>query len=152
MAGIVVKSRARSFTDTIGPGPEVLKTFGKPNPGRCLPQRRQDRSWDPIYNPNSQIIARRFSRRRQELDHDFFVRRISQAIACREKLGVLRNPGRVVWSESDGLPGVIIDRYGSHLVLQTLTLAMDQSKKLIAEAAQQLLSPTSIIKETCTDP
>jgi 23S rRNA (cytosine1962-C5)-methyltransferase len=86
------------------------------------------------------------------LDHDFFVRRISQAIACREKLGVLRNPGRVVWSESDGLPGVIIDRYGSHLVLQTLTLAMDQSKKLIAEAAQQLLSPTSIIKETCTDP
>ncbi len=60
--------------------------------------------------------------------------------------GAHRNPGRVVWSESDGLPGVIIDRYGSHLVLQTLTLAMDQRKDLIAEAAQQLLSPSSIIE------
>ena len=99
-----------------------------------------------IYNPNSQIIARRFSRRKQELDHDFFVRRISQAIASREKLGVLRNPGRVVWSESDGLPGLIIDRYGSHLVLQTLTLAMDQRKELIVEVAKQLLSPSSIIE------
>jgi 23S rRNA (cytosine1962-C5)-methyltransferase len=51
-----------------------------------------------------------------------------------------------VWSESDGLPGVIIDRYGLHLVLQTLTLAMDRRKELIVEVANQLLSPTSIIE------
>jgi 23S rRNA (cytosine1962-C5)-methyltransferase len=40
----------------------------------------------------------------------------------------------VVWSESDGLPGVIIDRYGDDFVLQTLTLAMDMRKALIVEA------------------
>ena len=40
----------------------------------------------------------------------------------------------MVWSESDGLPGVIVDRYGDHLVLQTLTLAMDQRIELIVEA------------------
>jgi 23S rRNA (cytosine1962-C5)-methyltransferase len=149
MGGIVVKPRARIFHghDWVY-GSEVLKTFGKPEAGDVISLKDgQDRSLgSAIYNPNSQIIARRFSRRRQELDHDFFVRRISQAIACREKLEVLRNPGRVVWSESDGLPGLIIDRYGLHLVLQTLTLAMDRRKELIVEVAKQLLSPRSIIE------
>src|ERR1700733_7792728 len=149
MSGIVVKMRARIFHghDWVY-GSEILKAFGKPEPGDVLSLKDgQDRTLgSAIYNPNSQIVARRFSRRRQELDHDFFVRRISQAIACREKLGALRNPGRVVWSESDGLPGLIIDRYGLHLVLQTLTLAMDRRKKLIAEVANQLLSPRSIVE------
>jgi 23S rRNA (cytosine1962-C5)-methyltransferase len=149
MAGIVVKPRARIFHghDWVY-GSEVLKTFGQPKGGDVVSLKDgQDRSLgSAIYNPNSQIVARRFSRRKQELDHDFFVRRISQAIACREKLGVLRNPGRVVWSESDGLPGLIIDRYGVHLVLQTLTLAMDRRKELIVEVAKQLLSPVSIVE------
>jgi 23S rRNA (cytosine1962-C5)-methyltransferase len=46
---------------------------------------------------------------------------------------------RVVWSESDGLPGVIVDRYGDNLVLQTLTLAMDRRKTLIVEALRSVL-------------
>jgi 23S rRNA (cytosine1962-C5)-methyltransferase len=149
MAGIVIKPRARIFHghDWVY-GSEVLKTFGNPEAGDVISLKdSQDRSLgSAIYNPNSQIIARRFSRRRQELDHDFFLRRISQAIASREKLGALRNPGRIVSSESDGLPGLIIDRYGVHLVLQTLTLAMDRRKELIVEVAKQLLSPRSIIE------
>jgi 23S rRNA (cytosine1962-C5)-methyltransferase len=149
MAGIVVKPRARIFHghDWVY-GSEVLKTFGNPEPGDVISLKDgQDRSLgSAIYNPNSQIIARRFSRRKQELDREFFERRISQALAAREKLGILRNPGRIVSSESDGLPGLIIDRYGSHLVLQTLTLAMDRRKQLIAEVAKQLLSPTSIVE------
>lgn len=149
MAGIVVKPRARIFHghDWVY-GSEVLKTFGNPEPGDVISLKDgQDRSLgSAIYNPNSQIIARRFSRRKQELDREFFERRISQALAAREKLGILRNPGRLVSSESDGLPGLIIDRYGSHLVLQTLTLAMDRRKDLIAEVAKQLLSPTSIVE------
>jgi 23S rRNA (cytosine1962-C5)-methyltransferase len=46
---------------------------------------------------------------------------------------------RVVWSESDGLPGVIVDRYGDTLVLQTLTLGMDLRKMLIIEALKSVL-------------
>ena len=63
-----------------------------------------------IYNPNSQIVARRFARRKQDLDKDFFERRIGQAAARREGKGA---PGvdpklcRLVWSESDGLPGLV---------------------------------------------
>src|SRR5205085_2357092 len=80
------------------------------------------------------IVARRFSRRKQELDLDFFQRRIAQAIEYRARRGIDPRLCRVVWSESDGLPGVIVDRYGDCLVLQTLTLAMDQRKELIVRA------------------
>jgi 23S rRNA (cytosine1962-C5)-methyltransferase len=149
MAGIVVRPRARIFHghDWVYSS-DILKVFGEPNPGDVISIKDgQDRSLgSAIYNPNSQIVARRFSRRRQALDPDFFARRISQAIASREKLRALSNPGRIVWSESDGLPGLIIDRYGPHLVLQTLTLAMDQRKDLIVEVANQVLSPSSIIE------
>jgi 23S rRNA (cytosine1962-C5)-methyltransferase len=149
MAGIVVKPRARIFHghDWVY-GSEVLKTFGNPQPGAVISLKdvRDRLLGSAIYNPRSQIIARRFSRRKQELDLDFFVRRIRQAIDSREKLGVNRNPGRIVWSESDGLPGVVLDRYGPYVVLQTLTMAMDQKKELIAEAVEKLLSPTSIIE------
>lgn len=53
---------------------------------------------------------------------------------------------RVVWSESDGLPGVVVDRFGDQFVLQTLTLAMDQRKALIVEAAKKVLAATTIIE------
>ncbi len=149
MAGIVVKPRARIFHghDWVY-GSEVLKTFGDPQPGDVISLKdgRDRLLGSAIFNPRSQIVARRFSRRKQELDLDFFVRRISQAIASREKLGVNRNPGRLVWSESDALPGVVLDRYGPYVVLQTLTLAMDQKKQLIVETVEKLLSPASIVE------
>jgi 23S rRNA (cytosine1962-C5)-methyltransferase len=149
MAGIVVKPRARIFHghDWVY-GSEVLKTFGDPQPGDVISLKdgRDRLLGSAIFNPRSQIVARRFSRRKQELDLDFFFRRISQGIASREKLGVNRNPGRLVWSESDALPGVVLDRYGPYVVLQTLTLAMDQKKQLIVETVEKLLSPASIVE------
>src|SRR5205823_11634874 len=60
--------------------------------------------------------------------------RIAQAIEYRARRGVNPRLCRIVWSESDGLPGVIIDRYGDVFVLQTLTLGMDMRKALIVEA------------------
>ena len=65
-----------------------------------------------------------------------FERRIAQASEYRDRRGVDPKLRRIVWSESDGLPGVIIDRYGDHFVLQTLTLAMDMRKDLIVEAIE----------------
>ena len=149
MAGIVVRPRSRIFHghDWIYQT-EILKTFGDPEPGEVISIKdgRDRLLGSAIYNPRSQIVARRFSRQRQELDRDFFLRRIEQAGAFRRKWLNDRNPGRLVWSESDGLPGLIVDRYGSHLVVQTLTLAMDQRKNLIVEALQQLFTPASIVE------
>ena len=137
MAGLVVKPRARILHghDWVFSG-EVLKAFGNPADGAVISLKdgRDRLLGSAIYNSKSQIVARRFSRRRQELDLDFFQRRIAQAVEYRARRGIDPRLCRVVWSESDGLPGVIVDRYGDHLVLQTLTLGMDQRKELIVEA------------------
>jgi 23S rRNA (cytosine1962-C5)-methyltransferase len=137
MAGLVVKPRARILHghDWVFSG-EVLKAFGNPADGDVISLKdgRDHLIGSAIYNSKSQIVARRFSRRRQELDLDFFQRRITQAIEYRARRGVNPRLCRLVWSESDGMPGVIVDRYGDHAVLQTLTLAMDLRKTLIVEA------------------
>ena len=131
MPGIVVKPRARILHghDWVFSS-EVLKVFGNPADGDVISLKDgNDRLiGSAIYNSKSQIVARRFSRRRQDLDLDFFRRRIAQASEYRDRRNVDPKLRRVVWSESDGLPGVIIDRYGDHFVLQTLTLAMDMRK------------------------
>jgi 23S rRNA (cytosine1962-C5)-methyltransferase len=149
MAGLIIKPRSRILHghDWVYAS-EVQKAFGDPADGDVVSLKDgQDRLLgSAIYNSHSQIIARRFSRQRQDLDLDFFLRRLQQAIDYRARRGVDPRLGRLVWSESDGLPGVILDRYGDHLVLQTLTLAMDQRKALLTEALQKLLAPKSIIE------
>ena len=142
MAGLVVKPRARILHghDWVFSG-EVLKVFGSPADGDVISLKdgKDHLIGSAIYNSKSQIVARRFSRRRQDLDLDFFQRRIAQAVEYRERRGANSRLCRVVWSESDGLPGVIVDRYGDSLVLQTLTLGMDMRKALIVEALKNAL-------------
>ena len=99
-----------------------------------------------IYNSKSQIVARRFSRRKQDLDLDLFKRRMAQAAEYRARRGIDPTFCRIVWSESDGLPGVIVDRYGEHFVLQTLTLAMDMRRELIAQTIVDLFGAVSIVE------
>ncbi len=125
----------------------MLKAFGQPVDGDIISLKdgKDKLLGSAIYNSQSQIVARRFSRRRQDLDLDFFQRRIAQAVEYRTRRGVDLRLCRLVWSESDGLPGVIVDRYGDDLVLQTLTLAMDQRKALLVEALRSL-APRSIIE------
>jgi len=124
---------------------EVLKVFGKPADGEVISLKdgKDHLIGSAIYNSKSQIIARRFSRQRQDLDLDFFKRRIAQAAEYRARRHIDSKLCRVVWSESDGLPGVIIDRYGDHFVLQTLTLAMDMRKDLIANAIVDLFKSSA---------
>ncbi len=149
MAGLVIKPRARIlhghdwvFTS------EVLKAFGKPADGDVISLKdgRDHLIGSAIYNSKSQIVARRFSRRKQDLDLDFFKRRIEQAAEYRARRQIDPRLCRIVWSESDGLPGVIIDRYGDYVVLQTLTLAMDLRKALILQAIKEVLGPVTVIE------
>ena len=149
MSGIIVRPRSRILRghDWVFVS-EILKTFGRPEPGAVVPLRDpKDRLLgSAIYNPKSQIIARRFSRQRQALDADFFLRRLRQAVDYRRALGCDLRACRLVWSESDGLPGVVVDAYGDVLVLQTLTLGMDQAKELIVAALVEILGPRSIVE------
>ena len=149
MSGLIIKPRARIFHghDWVYAS-EILKTFGDPQPGDVVSLKDgKDRLLgSAIYNPVSQIVARRFSRRRQDLDADFFRRRLTQAIEYRRRRGVDPRLCRLVWSESDGVPGVVVDRYGDCLVVQTLTRAMDQRKGILTEVLVSMLSPKVVIE------
>ncbi|MCH1421028.1 MAG: class I SAM-dependent rRNA methyltransferase [Akkermansiaceae bacterium] len=147
MPGLIIKPRSRIFHGHEWVyASEIQKTFGNPEPGDVVTLKDfKDRPLGvAIYNPQSQIVARRISRRKQKLDAEFFLRRLGQAINYRESLKIGQTLRRIIWSESDGLPGVIVDQYGKHLVLQTTTLAMDQRKDLIVSCLVELLSPKSI--------
>jgi len=149
MATVIIRPRARVFHghDWVHDN-EVLKVTGKPEDGAVvgLKDQRDRFLGSAIYNSRSKIPARRFSRQRQDLDADFFLRRITMASEYRDKLGLDPRARREVWSESDGLPGLILDRYNDCVVLQTLTLAMDQRKDLIADAIEEILKPACIIE------
>jgi 23S rRNA (cytosine1962-C5)-methyltransferase len=149
MAGLVVKPRARILHghDWVFSS-EVLKAFGNPADGDVISLKdgRDRLIGSAIYNSKSQIVARRFSRQRQDLDLDFFKRRIAQASEYRDRRNVDPKLRRIVWSESDGLPGVVIDRYEDYFVLQTLALAMDLRKNLIVKAIVDLFGDATIIE------
>lgn len=149
MSGLIVRPRSRILHghDWVYAS-EVLKVFGNPEDGDVISLKdgRDKLLGVAIYNAKSQIVARRFSRRRQDLDADFFSRRIAQAAAWRESAGCDPRLCRLVWSEADGLPGVVADRYGDVIVLQTLTVAMDQRKALIAAALAALPGVAHVVE------
>ena len=148
MGGIVIKPRSRIFQghDWIYAS-EIKKTFGEPQPGEVITLKDfKDRPMGAaIYNPQSQIVARRLSHRAQKLDLDFLVHRLERAFKVRQPLPLDETVCRLVWSESDGLPGVILDRFGDTYVLQTTTLAFDLRKDILVEAIRKVFSPTTII-------
>jgi 23S rRNA (cytosine1962-C5)-methyltransferase len=95
-----------------------------------------------IYNSKSQIIWRRLSTQRVTLDEAYLRNALTKALARRDNASRHR---RLVWSESDDLPGVVVDQFGDTLVLQIQTLAMDQRAQLITDLLAELLSPAEII-------
>ncbi len=96
------------------------------------------------YSSTSQIALRMLSDSAQPIDREFFLRRLKAAIAHRDRVVKNSNAYRLVFSEADLLPGLIIDRYGDYLVMQTLSQGMDRSRDLIADCLRELLAPAGI--------
>ena len=99
-----------------------------------------------FYNPHSLIACRIFSRRPlPSVGTDFFYQKLSESLEYRKKLYPQRAPFyRLCFGESDGLPGLVIDRYGDVLVLQILSAGMEKLLPEIAEALKKLLNPSGI--------
>ena len=90
-----------------------------------------------IYNSRSQIVARRYARNLAPLDERLLSRRLDDALACRGPWKARGLARRLVWSESDELPGLVVDRYDDVLVLQSLTAAMARREEIIADLLRQ---------------
>lgn len=86
------------------------------------------------YSPHSQIRARAWTFEDEAVDADFLRRRIRAAIVLRSRLRVSSHSEalRLIYAESDGLPGLIVDRYRDVLVLQSLTAGAEFWKETLA--------------------
>jgi len=105
-----------------------------------------DRLLGTVYvNPNSLISARLFpGSDGSAISSDFIFKRMKQAHALRS--GLYAQPWyRLIFGESDGLPGLIIDRYGEVMVVQLNTAGMEALQAQVANALQVLLGPCAIV-------
>ena len=94
-----------------------------------------------IANPDSVIAWRRFSREPRAFDAEFLREALSAAVARRADEPLRR----LVWSESDGLPGLVVDQYEDLLSVQIATLAIDRRSGIVGELLEELLLPQEIV-------
>ncbi|MFN8501038.1 class I SAM-dependent rRNA methyltransferase [Kouleothrix sp.] len=103
------------------------------------------------WSSGSQIRARLFSWDADEpIDEALLRRRLARAIAAREWLGYTGDDiaCRLVFAESDGLPGLIVDRYGAYLVVQLLTQGMAARADMVAGLLAELARPRGIYERS----
>jgi 23S rRNA (cytosine1962-C5)-methyltransferase len=98
------------------------------------------------YNRRSLICARLLTRGRDEIDADFFARRIERALRLRESVLPGEKTLRLVYGESDQLPGLVIDRYADVLAVQVLTLGIEVRADLVREAIERVLAPRGVVR------
>lgn len=105
-------------------------------------------------NRRSQITVRMLTLAGEDaLDAGFWRRRLEQSIARRRALlkDDVTTACRLVYAESDLLPGLIVDRYGEYLVVQALTLGIERNKAVIVEALARILQPVGIYERSDVD-
>jgi len=97
------------------------------------------------YSSLSQITLRMLSAKPEPVDVTFFRERLTAAITHRQNIVENSDAYRLVFSEADLLPGLIVDRYGPYLTMQTLDQGMERSRDVIAHCLQDLIAPAGIL-------
>lgn len=121
-----------------------LKSFGVGEP--VVVQNAKGKFLGHAYvNPNSLICARLVSRDPgHPLGQSLIVHRLNIALALRERY-YPRPYHRLVFGEADGLPGLVVDRYGEHLVVQLTTAGMEAMREDLLAALLKVLKPASVL-------
>src|SRR6185503_6077755 len=105
-----------------------------------------------LYSPRSAIPVRIYTRAAgARIDRALFERRIARAIARRRALGLpseQTSAYRLVHAEGDGLPGVVVDRYGDVLAIQLSTIGVKRRERDIVDALRAALRPRAIVDRT----
>jgi 23S rRNA (cytosine1962-C5)-methyltransferase len=115
----------------------VARVEGSPAAGATVEVRAHDGSLVALaaYSPASQIRARAWSFEPERIDAEFFAERVRRAVAARASMLDERHTGcRLVHGESDGLPGVVADRYGDTVVVQLMSAGAEAWRDAIADA------------------
>lgn len=96
-------------------------------------------------NPHSLISIRVLTRKKEEIDGEFVKRRLEDALSYRKRFLGDRTSFRAVYSESDLLPGLIVDKYEDCLSVQFLTLGMEALAETIFGALEEVFRPSTIV-------
>jgi 23S rRNA (cytosine1962-C5)-methyltransferase len=99
-----------------------------------------------LFHPHSLIAVRLLSTRVEEIDRSFFQRRIEQALALRTILYPDSGVFRLINGESDFLPGLVVDKFDSVLIVQTFSCGMDCRLPMICEALDLVFHPACIVE------
>jgi 23S rRNA (cytosine1962-C5)-methyltransferase len=99
-----------------------------------------------FYSPRSSLVCRLLTRTDEAVDAALVRRRLEAALEYRRAAGLIAPAFRLCWSEADGLPGLIVDRYGPVSVIQCLTLGMARNADWIREALAGLFPDGSIVR------
>jgi 23S rRNA (cytosine1962-C5)-methyltransferase len=115
---------------------QVKETEGIPEPGDIIDVVTESGRFlaRGYWNPKSEIAIRVLSRQPIDIGIDFFRAQIAAAREFRKLVVKDTNAFRLISSEADGLPGLIVDQYGDVLVLQILTLGMEKMRETIIQA------------------
>ena len=96
-------------------------------------------------NRHSLISARVLTRGRDEIDAAFFVKRLERAKRLRDAVYPGEPAVRLVYGESDQLPGLVVDRYGDWLAVQVLTLGMEKRLAVLRDALEKVFEPRGAV-------
>jgi 23S rRNA (cytosine1962-C5)-methyltransferase len=107
---------------------------------------RGDSMGSAFYHPHSLISARLLGAAVEEIDPDFLKERIGKAARLRQRLFPGEECYRLIHGESDFLPGLLIDRFADHFVLQTLTAGMELRLDMICGVLEELFQPAAILE------
>ena len=98
-----------------------------------------------FYNPRSEISLRIAEREDREIDKAWFRERLQRALAYRESLRIDADAYRLLHAEADGVPGLVADRYGDHVVLQVGSAAVEIRLGWLLAALRDLLAPKGVL-------
>src|SRR5829696_7613368 len=98
-----------------------------------------------LFSDASQIALRFLTQSTEEIDRNWWRRRIREA-AGRRNIPADTNAYRLIYSEGDLLPSLIVDRYGDVLVMQTLSQGTDAVKSLVTQILTEEFSPRAVIE------
>lgn len=133
----------------------IQQVDGEPAPGETVDLLSSNRQFlaRAAYSPHSQIRARVWAFDDQPVDKEFLRQRIRAALTIRRELHITddTNATRLIYAESDGLPGLIVDRYGDVLVLQSLTAGSEFWKETIADLLLEETGLTTIYERSDAD-
>lgn len=124
---------------------DIAAAAGEPGAVVRVVDRRGDFLGRAFYNPKSQISLRIATREDEPIGETWFRARIQKAIAYRESLRLDADAYRLLHAEADGVPGLVVDRYGDYLVLQVGTAAVERRLEWVTAALEDLLAPAGIL-------